>query len=350
MLDEEAGRRDEAVAAYQSLSRRPAREREALHAIVRLGEAPGADPASLAGALDRLLDLEQGPTRANLAERLVALRKQEGDAGATERALMLGFSADPTRAGLRDELPSCVRGPRRLGPCRGHATTGNRGMSRRSALRFGLADARQKAGDIDAALRALDVAPASRTDKAEVAVRRSQVLEAAGRHEAAMTELDAAYHLDSRHGPALLAALERTNLGQSQERWLVTTADILSKQGVLTKARKLLQGWFDQHPESLPVLRRLARLASRGGTSPPQSIATSDFCPSKAARRESPPPSISPGSAFARAGRPKVSRPSRTHSPRRPRASSFTPSYASSTGRPVTDAKKPGCFSVRPIS
>jgi tetratricopeptide (TPR) repeat protein len=260
---EEAGRRSEALTAYQDLARRPERQREALLAVVRLADVPDADPAPLTEAFDRLLEFEQGPARADLAERLVALREQQGDAAGTERALVLGFGADPARPGLRDALVNLYAAREEWDRV---AATLERALELAPdelGLRVRLADARQKAGDVEAALRALDVAPASRSDKADLAVRRSQVLEAAGRYEAAMTELEAAYHLDARHGPLVLAALERTNLGQSSERWLVTTADILSKQGALTKARKLLQGWFDRHPESLPVLRRLGRLASR---------------------------------------------------------------------------------------
>ena len=121
----------------------------------------------------------------------------------------------------------------------------------------------EKAGDTDAALRALDFVPASRPDKAKLGHRRFLVLEAAGRTEEALIELEAAYHIESRHGTELLAAIQRTALGVSSERWALLAADLFVRYGEPAKAHQTLEGWRDANPTSRQALRRLAKLATK---------------------------------------------------------------------------------------
>ncbi|HEX9295553.1 MAG TPA: tetratricopeptide repeat protein [Polyangiaceae bacterium] len=260
---EEAGRIDEALAVYQSLSRQPGREIEALRAIVRLEEARGTGPAALADALERLLGFEQGSGRAAVAQRLSALRKENKDFVSMERALALGFAADPSHAELRDELVGLYvsRGEW----ARGAATLERalQASTEDTSLRWRLSELYQKAGDTEAALRAIDFVPPSRSDKAQLGRRRFIVLEAAGRYEEALSELEAAYHIESRHGAELLAAINRTNMRLASERWAVLAADLFVRHGDAAKAHETLQEWLARSPDSRPALRRLGKLAAK---------------------------------------------------------------------------------------
>ena len=245
---EEEGRFEEALAVHGSLPLQPGRERETLEAIVRLEQARGEDPSRVGDALERLLEFEQGARRADAARRLSVLREQQGDREGMERAVALGFAADPTRAELRDQLID-------LYVARGALTEATHALERAleatsdASLRWRLSEVHQKAGNIDAALRALDFAVDSRAEKAQLGRKRFLLLEAAGRTEEALAELESAYHADARLGPELLAALQRTKLPSTSERWALLSADLLVRYGEPAKAHRTLASWLEANPE-----------------------------------------------------------------------------------------------------
>jgi lipopolysaccharide biosynthesis regulator YciM len=256
---EEEGRFEEALAVHQSLPADRGHEREHFEAIVRLEQARGAPPARMAEALGHLLDVEQGARRAAVALRLSALHGAQGDAAAKERALELGFEADPTRPDLRDALVGAYAA---RGAFARAASVLDRALSATSddSLRWRLSELHEKAGDTKAALGAVDFVPASRAEKAELGRRRSALLEAAGRTEEALGELESAYRIDTRCGTELLAAIQRTKLTLSSERWMLLAADLFVRYGEPAKARQTLEAWLEANPTSRPALNRLARL------------------------------------------------------------------------------------------
>jgi tetratricopeptide (TPR) repeat protein len=261
---EEEGRLEEALAVHRALPPEHGRERETIEAIVRLEQALGTQPKQLAEALEDLLDLEQGARRADVARRLGALYRKEGDSAAWERVIELGFEADPSQPDLRDQLIDSYTA---RGSFDRAAAALERAMtaSPDPALRWRLAELHEKAGDPEAALRVLDFTPSSRQEKAELAHRKFLLLRAAGRTEEALAELEAAYHVDARHGTELLAAIEGTTLAASSERWALLVADLSVRYGDPAKARRTLAGWLEANPTSGPALRRLAKIASNDG-------------------------------------------------------------------------------------
>jgi tetratricopeptide (TPR) repeat protein len=270
---EEEDRFEEALAVHQSLPAERGHEREHFEAVVRLEQARGATPERMAEALGRLLDVEQGARRAEVALRLAALHGARGDVAAKERALELGFEADPARPDLRDAL---VDGYVARSAFARAASVLDLALGATSddTLRWRLSELHQKAGDTQAALRAVDFVPASRAEKAELGRRRSVLLEAAGRTEEALAELESAYRVDTRFGTELLAAIQRTKLPLSSERWMLLAADLFVRYGEPAKARQTLEAWLEGNPTSRPALNRLARLepAARAPQKPAQAL------------------------------------------------------------------------------
>src|SRR5262249_28431550 len=144
-----------------------------------------------------------------VARTLGALYRKEGDSAGWERVIVLGFGADPSQPDLRDQLIDSYTA---RGSFDRAAAALERAMaaSPDPALRWRLAELHEKAGDPSAALRVLDFTPSSRQEKGELGHRRFLLLRAAGRTEEALAELEAAYHVDARHGTELLAAIECT--------------------------------------------------------------------------------------------------------------------------------------------
>jgi tetratricopeptide (TPR) repeat protein len=258
------GRFEEALAVHRAQPLERGRERETIEAIVRLEQARGTEPRQLAEALERLLDLEQGARRAEVARRLGDLYRAEGESAAWERAIELGFEADPSQPDLRDQL---IESYAARGSFDRAAAALERalGASPDHSLRWRLAELHEKAGDPKAALRALDFTPSSRQEKAQLGHRKFLLLREAGRIEEALAELEAAYHVDARHGTELLAAIEGTTLTASSEHWALLAADLSVRYGDAAKAKRTLAGWLEANPTSRPALRRLAQLGGAAG-------------------------------------------------------------------------------------
>jgi tetratricopeptide (TPR) repeat protein len=261
---EEEGRIEEALAVHRAGPPERGHERETLEAIVRLEKARGIEPARLADALERLMEFEEGARQADVARRLTVLYGELGDVAAKERTLVRGFAADPARPDLRDDLVD-------LYVSRGAFAQAAAALERAllassdASLRWRLSELHEKTGDREAALRALDFVPSSRQDKAQLGRRRFVLLEAAGRTEEALIELEAAYHVDTRHGTELLAAIERTALADSSERWALLAADLSVRYGEPEKARRTLERWLEKNPKSRAAMNRLAKLGDAAG-------------------------------------------------------------------------------------
>jgi len=80
-----------------------AHSKEALRAVLRLSVELD-NSVDLGDALEKLLDVEEGPEAANLAMRLAELKTAHGDARGAERSLAAGFKKCPTDEHLLSQL------------------------------------------------------------------------------------------------------------------------------------------------------------------------------------------------------------------------------------------------------
>lgn len=260
---ERSDRLSEALDAYARLAKHERRRREALEKIVELHERLGTHGGKFADALEALLDIETEPERAaSLALRLAELRRQEWDEEAVERALEKGFALAPQRADISDVLV------KRLFERGAHARAievlegAIEHYPTNPDLRVRLADSLYRSGDSERALLALDAALAARAPEAAVRRERARILDALGRADEALAELDLALHAEGGSSEELLAAIERTRVFESSERWALRAADLCSEAGQRARARALLEPWAERNADSVQVLSRIGRLAA----------------------------------------------------------------------------------------
>ena len=259
---EDEGRCDEALAVYQSLSLRPGREREALLAIARLGEAANLDSGRCVDALDDFSSSSRAPRRADIAERLVALRK-----GQKDRAWWSGSSCSgsrPTRrvAGLRDELL---------------ALYAERGQWERTAA---ILERAIEASPDDPALslRSRKAARNPETSRVHCAHSMWRRLRARTRRTSRSDALSSSRPPDAARRPLRSSTPPTTSMcgtgrhfsrpSTNESRPVLRTVDRVDggpalETGSDCKGPKSSQAMARCEPREPPVLRRLAKLASR---------------------------------------------------------------------------------------
>jgi tetratricopeptide (TPR) repeat protein len=125
-----------------------------------------------------------------------------------------------------------------------------------------LAEALQKSGDSERALLALDAAAAAGAKDVAVRRERARILEGLGRADEALAELETALHVEGGSSEELLAAIERTRVFESSERWALRASDISAENGQRQRARALIEPWLNRHADSVPLLSRVAKLAT----------------------------------------------------------------------------------------
>ncbi|MGC4091828.1 MAG: tetratricopeptide repeat protein [Polyangiaceae bacterium] len=260
---EKLGRVREALEVQTRLIKVPERKLEALTRIVELHEQLGTQGTELADAIEALLAELQDPERAGtLALRLAELRRQAGDAAGVERALNRGFVLSPGNGAVSSALVaelmtrgSYARAVEVLEKALEHTP-------RDAALHLLLAESLQRSGDPDRALLSLDAAAAAGGSDVAVRRERARILESLDRADEALTELEAALQAEGGGNEELLAAIERTGVFESSERWALRASDISAEAGNRARARALLEPWLDRHSDSVPLLTRMAKLAS----------------------------------------------------------------------------------------
>jgi tetratricopeptide (TPR) repeat protein len=307
-LLEETDRMQARNVYYAGLDWEP-RSRGLLDALARMLGAED-DPGERADLLERRLTIEEGATAEPLALQLAALRRELGDPAAAERALELGYRANPASTQLRDHLEStfrerglwrklaelwmldasCRTDPaERVGRLREAASLFKgplqdpKGAS--EALRLALeacpedvaildelVETSLAAGAAESAVRELSafiersgLPPATR---AALLARRSDVRGATGDPAGALEDMESAFAIDrAKYAGALGARLARSREGAQRagdaatERLMrLRAAQVLPYAGEVDEARTILAELVRQDPRDKAALKTLASL------------------------------------------------------------------------------------------
>ena len=240
---------------------------ELLESVLRLAETTG-DALLISDALEGLLRTAQGDSAAALARKLSAMREDLGDSEGAERALSLGFEANPRDSSLRDLL--LVRFSERQEHGR-VADLLSRALRERSGDRKLLArlvEAHRAAGDPEAALQVIDDLLQSEVGNVELYRKRALVLADLGRDDEAVTAFEQAYAADPSVVGELIEAIERAIVRaepSEEARLTLRLVEVFEASGDLPGARARLAVFVRGNPNDLGALRRLASLEARTG-------------------------------------------------------------------------------------
>ena len=305
-LYEAAGREPDALDVYYACLDWDAAAKDALRGVARLLEKRD-DPAELADALEKLCGVEVGAEAARLAARLAALRSSQGDPEGAERALALGFRADPKDRELFAQLESqytareawrelaelyaadearheaaadrasCVqRGAEVLERAGVEPELAFELRARAPALvpadRGGLLALAAAAGPAGAEARALelvDAAVAAGDLSADVLRARAGLREAAGDLAGAVDDMEraastAAGSLDEDLAALLERAAARAS-GADERRLRVRLAELHAARGDVDGAARELQAALDGDPDDRAALAARAALEAGAG-------------------------------------------------------------------------------------
>jgi lipopolysaccharide biosynthesis regulator YciM len=242
-------------------------DRPLLEVVLRLSET-ARDPAAQCEALEGLLRVEQGEAAARLARRLSTLREELGDTEGAERALVLGFEANPSDASLRDLL--IVRFAERdehgrVAEVLAHAL---REQPNDRKLLERLVEAHRAEGNSEAALSVIDTLIEQEPVGVTLYRDRAALLAELGRDIEAVETLERALERDASLAGELIEALERAIAraeGESEVALTLRLVEIFEQSGDLPGARARLAAFVREAPPSLEALRRLATLEAKTG-------------------------------------------------------------------------------------
>ncbi len=317
-LHEAADEPQEALAVYRQAQAAVRNNRELINAVLRL--LPDDDQDERANLLESLIPAEPKDRVGTLAVQLAELRAQLGDEAGQERAMELGFKADPSNDTLRDRLEAWYRERDHFGPLVDLIVEDaqQRENPEQAIARYleaanihdqQLSDA-FAAGDV--LLKALALDPIS----LEVLEPLTKYLTTSGRATEAALSLTTALEsaeLDPQHKPTLyyLRAVARSRVDQSslaltkeaivdldhaiaegrgecdellvellerQRQLSSATGDDETQRAAVLRLTTLfpsidrtqeavdtLMTWVSDHPSDTEAARRLAELASRAG-------------------------------------------------------------------------------------
>ncbi len=239
---------------------------EALRAVVRLGES--ADAFERCEALERLLEVESGDDAEPHARQLIALREDQVDDDALERALALALRACPTSTEFREKLLGKLTAQGEYAKAATVLEAALAASPQNRELLVLLVDTYRSSGNLEPALdlvgRAMSEAPADTS----LMQLRAQVLEGMGFEDDALGELRRAFQADpalaTDYQGALVRAIERSDSDDRRERTL-ELVDVLERCGQPHLARGYLEQLLEQTPGSRRILRRLAALLAAAG-------------------------------------------------------------------------------------
>ncbi|HMJ13512.1 MAG TPA: tetratricopeptide repeat protein, partial [Polyangiaceae bacterium] len=205
---EEDGRGGEALDVHRAILDWDAANREALAAIVRLCEG-AADPYQFADALEGLLRVERGAAAEHVARRLLALRSEQGDEAAAERALQLGVEASPESSELREALVQRLSERGAWLEAAGVLRASLEAETPDANVLPRLIELYRQANEPEQALEMLERRMAEEPSRAELFRERAQFLNELGRDDEALLDLESAYALGGDYSSELVEALER---------------------------------------------------------------------------------------------------------------------------------------------
>ncbi|MET0795230.1 MAG: tetratricopeptide repeat protein, partial [Polyangiaceae bacterium] len=264
---ESEGRITEALDVCRSALEWEPTQHELLQGVLRLAETTG-DATVISDALEGLLRTSHGETAAALARKLSTMREELGDPEGAERALTLGFEANPKDSSLRDLL--VVRFTERLEYDR-VAELLSRALRERPderKLLERLVEAHRAAQNPEAALGVIDNLARSEPDNVELQRKRAVVLGDLGRDDEAVVAFERAYAADPSIVAELIEAIERAIVrseAADEARLTLRLVEVFESSGDLPGARARLAAFVRANPNDLSALRRLASLEARTG-------------------------------------------------------------------------------------
>ncbi len=205
----------------------------------------------------------QGEAAAALARRLSAMREELGDPEGAERALAMGFEANPRDSALRDLL--VVRFSDRLDFARVAELLSRalRDQPNERELLERLMEAHRAAQNPRAALSVIEDLLRVDPHSVELQRKRATVLGDLGRDDEAVLALEQAYAADPSVVAELIEAIERAIVRADPHegaRLSLRLVTVLEGSGDLPGARSRLAAFVRGNPDDLSALRRLASL------------------------------------------------------------------------------------------
>ncbi|HEX7453707.1 MAG TPA: tetratricopeptide repeat protein [Polyangiaceae bacterium] len=240
---------------------------ELLEAVLRLAEATG-DALLISDALEGLLRVAHGDAAAALGRRLSALREELGDPEGAERALTLGFEANPRDSSLRDLL--LVRFTERQEHGRVADLLGRALRERPDERKLleRLVEAHRAAENPEAALAVIEDLVRAEPENVDLQRKRALVLGDLGRDDEAVVAFERAYATDPSVVGELIEAIERAIVRAEpaeEVRLTLRLVEVFERSGDLPGARARLAAFVRANPNDLGALRRLASLEARTG-------------------------------------------------------------------------------------
>ncbi len=242
-------------------------QQELLQTVLTLAEATG-DAVLISDALEGLLRTSHGEAAAALGRRLSTMREELGDPEGAERALTLGFEANPRDSSLRDLL--VVRFTERQEYDRVAALL-SRALRERPderKLLERLVEAHRAASNPEAALGVIDDLVRTEPDNVELHRKRAVVLGDLGRDDEAVVAFERAYAADPSVVGELTEAIERAIVRAEppeEAKLTLRLVEVFEGAGDLPGARARLAAFVRANPSDLSALRRLASLEARTG-------------------------------------------------------------------------------------
>ncbi|MEI9950773.1 MAG: tetratricopeptide repeat protein [Pseudomonadota bacterium] len=242
-------------------------QQELLHSVLRLAEATG-DALAISDALEGLLRTAQGETAAALARKLSAMREELGDPDGAERALAMGFEANPRDSALRDLLVVRFSDRQEFVRVAELLSRALRDRPNERELLERLMEAHRAAQNPEAALGVIEDLLRADPNSAELLRKRATVLGDLGRDDEAVVAFEQAYTADPNVVSELIESIERAIVRaepNEEARLTLRLVAVFEGSGDLPGARARLAAFVRANPDDLSALRRLASLEARTG-------------------------------------------------------------------------------------
>ncbi len=240
---------------------------ELLETALRAAEATG-EALSISDALEGLLPVAHDAAASALARRLVALREELGDPAGAERALSLGFEANPRDSSLRDLLALRFSERREYDRVAELLSRALREQPDERRLVERLVEAHRAAENPEAALGLIEDLLRAEPENVDLQRKRATVLWDLGRDAEVVEVLEHAYARDPSVVGELSEALERAILRAEpaeEARLTLRLTEVFERSGDLPVASSRLAVFVHENPDNLDAQRRLAWLEARTG-------------------------------------------------------------------------------------
>jgi len=264
---EREGRLPEALDVCRAALEWDPSQQELLQSVLRLAEATG-DALAISEALEGLLRTTQGEAAAALARKLSAMREELGDPEGAERALAMGFEANPRDSALRDLLVVRFSDRLEFGRVAEILSRALRDRPNERELLERLMEAHRAAQNPEAALGVLDDLLLADPNSVELQRKRATVLGDLGRDDEAVVAFEQAYATDPSVVSELIESIERAIVRaepNEEARLTLRLVEVFEGSGDLSGARARLAAFVRANPDDLSALRRLASLETRTG-------------------------------------------------------------------------------------